>query len=65
MRAGVNASDVNFTSGRYFGIKEATRRLPFPAGFEAVGAVAAVGPGVSGEHFSNNDCCMLHHGTDL
>ncbi|CAN6466690.1 unnamed protein product [Victoria cruziana] len=42
--AGVNASDVNFTSGRYFGGKEASStRLPFDAGFEAVGLVAAIG----------------------
>uniref|UniRef100_R7W4A9 Zinc-binding alcohol dehydrogenase domain-containing protein 2 n=1 Tax=Aegilops tauschii TaxID=37682 RepID=R7W4A9_AEGTA len=57
--AGVNASDVNFTSGRYFSgnAKEASAHLPFDAGFEeslmyliyknqytqAVGIVASVG----------------------
>ncbi len=47
--AGVNASDVNFTAGRYqASIAEAEASLPFDAGFEAVGAVAAVGPQVSG-----------------
>lgn len=47
--AGVNASDVNFTSGRYFGSpEESAKLLPFDAGFEAVGVVAAVGPGVKG-----------------
>jgi hypothetical protein len=47
--AGVNASDVNFSSGRYFGAPAtAAARLPFTAGFEAVGIVAAVGAGVTG-----------------
>jgi NADPH:quinone reductase-like Zn-dependent oxidoreductase len=47
--AGVNASDVNFSSGRYFGAPAvAEKRLPFPAGFETVGIVAAVGAGVTG-----------------
>ncbi|XP_058097096.1 uncharacterized protein LOC131242466 [Magnolia sinica] len=43
--AGVNASDVNFSSGRYFsgGSKDIASRLPFDAGFEAVGLIAAVG----------------------
>mmetsp|Transcript_13426 Transcript_13426/g.33880 ORF Transcript_13426/g.33880 Transcript_13426/m.33880 type:complete len:638 (+) Transcript_13426:185-2098(+) len=45
---GVNASDVNFTAGRYHASKaQALSELPFNAGFESVGAVAAVGPGVS------------------
>lgn len=48
--AGVNASDVNYTAGRYFGgAAAAEKRLPFDAGFESVGVVAALGPGVSGE----------------
>jgi hypothetical protein len=47
--AGVNASDVNYTAGRYFGGgRAAEARLPFDAGFESVGVVAAVGPGVAG-----------------
>ncbi|KAM3257952.1 hypothetical protein ACQJBY_049961 [Aegilops geniculata] len=47
--AGVNASDVNFSSGRYFSgsAKETAARLPFDAGFEAVGIVASVGDAVS------------------
>ncbi|KAJ3676992.1 hypothetical protein LUZ60_002716 [Juncus effusus] len=47
--AGVNASDVNFSSGSYFGGKgkEASARLPFDAGFEAVGIVASVGNAVN------------------
>lgn len=46
--AGVNASDVNFSSGRYFKGKdnEIAARLPFDAGFEAVGIIAAVGESV-------------------
>ncbi|KAL5201731.1 hypothetical protein ABZP36_036085 [Zizania latifolia] len=47
--AGVNASDVNFSSGRYFSgtAKETAARLPFDAGFEAVGIVASVGDSVN------------------
>ncbi|XP_077213212.1 ARP protein (REF) [Tasmannia lanceolata] len=46
--AGVNASDVNFSSGRYYrgNDKETASRLPFDAGFEAVGLIAAVGDSV-------------------
>lgn len=41
--AGINASDVNFSAGRYHSSKqEAAEKLPFDAGFEAVGVVAAV-----------------------
>jgi len=43
--AGVNASDVNFSAGRY-GRAGGGTTPPFEAGFEAVGVVAAVGPGV-------------------
>ena len=46
--AGVNASDVNYTSGFYHGPKRAQSLLPLAAGFEAVGVVAALGSGVSG-----------------
>ncbi|KAL4196913.1 hypothetical protein AMTRI_Chr04g185470 [Amborella trichopoda] len=49
--AGVNASDVNFSSGRYFSgdQKGIASRLPFDAGFEvAVGVIAAVGESVKG-----------------
>ena len=52
--AGINASDINYTAGRYFGSAEvAAKRLPFDAGFESVGAVAAAGPDVSREYTSN------------
>lgn len=42
---GVNASDVNFSSGRYFSgnDKEIASKLPFDIGFEAVGLIASVG----------------------
>lgn len=52
--AGVNASDVNFSAGRYqASVAEAQAALPFDAGFEAVGAVAALGPQVSGGSLAN------------
>ncbi|GAB4853961.1 hypothetical protein Ancab_018169 [Ancistrocladus abbreviatus] len=43
--AGVNASDVNFSSGRYFGGEDGdlSSHLPVDAGFEAVGIIAAIG----------------------
>ncbi|KNA21720.1 hypothetical protein SOVF_040850 [Spinacia oleracea] len=46
--AGVNASDVNFSSGRYFSgnSRDLAGNLPFDAGFEAVGIIAAVGDSV-------------------
>ncbi|CAI9104346.1 OLC1v1002999C3 [Oldenlandia corymbosa var. corymbosa] len=46
--AGVNASDVNFSSGRYFSgsSQDIAARLPFDAGFEAVGIIAAIGDSV-------------------
>ncbi|MCO5560901.1 hypothetical protein L7F22_014521 [Adiantum nelumboides] len=48
--AGVNASDVNYSAGLYFGSKEkAVSMLPFDAGFEGVGNIAAVGKGVTQE----------------
>jgi hypothetical protein len=47
--AGVNASDVNYSSGRYFSgsNEELSSRLPMDAGFEAVGIIAAVGDSVT------------------
>ncbi|CAI0447150.1 unnamed protein product [Linum tenue] len=46
--AGVNASDVNFSSGRYFsgGNNDVSSMLPLDAGFEAVGIVASLGESV-------------------
>ncbi|KAJ3012964.1 Prostaglandin reductase 3 [Thoreauomyces humboldtii] len=38
----INASDINFTAGRY----DPTKKPPFDCGFEAVGEVVAVGSGV-------------------
>uniref|UniRef100_A0A0B7BMB1 15-oxoprostaglandin 13-reductase n=2 Tax=Arion vulgaris TaxID=1028688 RepID=A0A0B7BMB1_9EUPU len=37
---GINASDINYTAGRY----DPTKRPPFPAGFEGLGEVVSVGP---------------------
>ncbi|KAL2917089.1 hypothetical protein HK105_203153 [Polyrhizophydium stewartii] len=39
---GINASDINFTSGRY----DTRVKPPFDCGFEALGEVVATGPGV-------------------
>ncbi|KAF3636542.1 prostaglandin reductase-3 [Capsicum chacoense] len=46
--AGVNASDVNFSSGRYFSGngKDVNSLLPLDSGFEAVGIIAAIGDAV-------------------
>ena len=37
---GINASDINFTSGHYSG---GDVKLPFDCGFEGIGTVSAVG----------------------
>src|SRR5690606_3007267 len=42
--AGVNASDINITSGAYGGLPP----LPMDLGVEAVGTVVAIGEGVNG-----------------
>jgi len=48
--AGVNASDVNYSAGKYHrSLKEAEAALPFAAGFESVGVIAAIGDAPSGE----------------
>eukprot|EP00850_Spirogloea_muscicola_P016453 SM000133S26819 [mRNA] locus=s133:198414:204707:- [translate_table: standard] len=53
--AGVNASDINYSAGRYFGSKEeAEKLLPFDAGFEAVGIIVAVGEEVKGPGLTVN-----------
>ncbi|KAL3677122.1 hypothetical protein R1sor_027070 [Riccia sorocarpa] len=57
--AGVNASDVNFSSGRYFGGKAA---LPFNAGFEAVGVVASVGDGVGVKLVRGSPVALMNYG---
>ena len=45
--AGCNASDINFSAGRYARAGGGGVTLPFPCGFESVGIVAAVGAGVT------------------
>eukprot|EP00899_Mesostigma_viride_P023429 jgi/Mesvir1/4270/Mv22230-RA.1 len=46
--AGINASDINMTAGRYYGgAKEAAKKLPFDVGFEVVGVIVSLGPGVA------------------
>ncbi|GLC40673.1 hypothetical protein PLESTB_000034100 [Pleodorina starrii] len=53
--AGVNASDINYSSGRYHSSRsEAESQLPFDAGFESVSVVVAVGEGV--KDFAPGDC---------
>lgn len=37
---GINASDINYTAGRY----DPSKKPPFDAGFEGLGEIAAVGP---------------------
>ncbi|KAL3196370.1 hypothetical protein MRX96_001705 [Rhipicephalus microplus] len=48
--AGINASDVNATAGRY---ENAPKEHPFDLGFESVGEVVAVGPDVDGLQVGN------------
>eukprot|EP00850_Spirogloea_muscicola_P014689 SM000107S14055 [mRNA] locus=s107:252682:258978:+ [translate_table: standard] len=62
--AGVNASDINYSAGRYFGSKEeAEKLLPFDAGFEAVGIIVAVGEGVKGPGLTvNSPVATLSYG---
>ncbi|GAB4818806.1 hypothetical protein N2152v2_005852 [Parachlorella kessleri] len=61
--AGVNASDINYTDGRYFGNRQvAAAKLPFDAGFEAVGMVAAVGGDVPGLAVGQPVAAMTYQG---
>ncbi|TYI45534.1 hypothetical protein E1A91_D13G044000v1 [Gossypium mustelinum] len=62
--AGVNASDVNFSSGRYFlgNKKDLSSLLPFDAGFEAVGIIAAVGDSVSNLEVGTPAAIMVYGG---
>ena len=47
---GVNASDVNFTSGKYQGSAAAAEaQLPFTAGFESVGVICRAGTASGGQ----------------
>lgn len=42
---GINASDINFTAGRYFSDQKSIK-LPFDCGFESLGKVVHVGSAV-------------------
>eukprot|EP00887_Chlorella_sp_A99_P002267 scaffold10.g2267.t1 len=45
----INASDINFSDGRYFGSRAAAEaQLPFAAGFESAGVLAAAADDVAG-----------------
>jgi NADPH-dependent curcumin reductase CurA/short-subunit dehydrogenase len=51
---GINASDNNYSEGKYHGSKTAAQQaLPFDAGFESVGIIVAKGP--SGSHNSRKN----------
>ena len=53
---GINASDVNFTSGAYMpGVQP-----PFPCGFEAVGTVVAAGPKAMAKE--GDHVCYMEYG---
>jgi NADPH:quinone reductase-like Zn-dependent oxidoreductase len=54
--AGVNASDINFTSGKYFG-PDAASKLPFDVGFEAVGVVAGTFPATPPREIASRAGC--------
>jgi len=48
LHVGINASDINYSAGRYHGSQEkALADLPFDAGFEAVGLIAGIGEGLA------------------
>ena len=51
---GVNASDINFSAGKY----NPGTNPPFDAGFEAVGEVVAVGDSVSSSLIGRSVCHM-------
>jgi NADPH:quinone reductase-like Zn-dependent oxidoreductase len=61
--AGVNASDVNHSAGRYHASTAAAEAaLPFPSGFESVGIVAAVGSGVDPRLLGSAVACLTYGG---
>ena len=64
--AGVNASDVNYSAGRYHGgPSQARQALPLPAGLESVGVVAAVGPRLSSNDQHSSKPVILRPGTPV
>jgi len=55
---GINASDINFTNGRY----DPSAKPPFPCGFESVGEVAAVGSKVKKFRVGDAVACASVYG---
>lgn len=52
---GINASDINFTSGQY---SVGAAKVPFDCGFEAIGVVSAVGNDLK-EKFAAGDAVVV------
>ncbi|KAJ3195211.1 Prostaglandin reductase 3 [Irineochytrium annulatum] len=52
----INASDINFTAGRY----DPKLRPPFDCGFESLGTVVAVGASVNGIKLGDSVACMSY-----
>jgi hypothetical protein len=56
---GVNASDINFTSGHY---TAGASKLPFDCGFEAIGTVSAVGSDLKSKFSLGDAVIVLKYG---
>lgn len=52
---GINASDINFTSGQY---SAGAAKVPFDCGFEAIGVVSAVGADLK-QKFAAGDAVVV------
>lgn len=62
---GINASDTNYSEGRYHENKKAAEQaLPFAAGFESVGIVVAMGPPSSSSSSSTTTTSTTLHKGD-
>ncbi len=55
---GINASDINWTAGRY----QPGIQPPFDTGFEGIGSVVQVGKGCS-SHKPGDSVCYMHNGS--
>ncbi len=58
LATGVGATDVTMRRGRY----PYAPKLPFVPGYESVGTVDAIGPGVTGFRLGQRVCALLVHG---